>query len=258
VLAIGASAAAAGDKIDTSPERFAAANFDGSANITNPWWTLPAGTNFLYFAEDGGDCVWNLVEVLDMTVDSFEGVYAGTEARVVLDRGWVDEECEFGDDFGAFIAQGPEPEEATYDWYAQDGEQNVWYMGEHTYDGDFGGSFVAGCDGAEAGIVILGSPKKGDTYSQEYYADKAEDWAKVLKFKSDGDGLCMKTKEWTPLERGQVEHKFYCTNDGVTGVLNKIEELHGGKTVVVELVDTNVDAPGHADLPVDPNPTCVL
>ena len=38
----------AGGLVDTGVERFLAADFTTfpSANITNPWWTLPAGRNF--------------------------------------------------------------------------------------------------------------------------------------------------------------------------------------------------------------------
>jgi hypothetical protein len=247
----------AGGLVDTSTERFMAADFTGSEFITNPWWTLTEGRNFLYFAEDGDDCVWNLQEVLGTTDDlggDFEGPYAGTNARIILDRGWVDEDCEYGDDFQTFIASGPDAEEVTYDWYSQDTELNIWYMGEHTFDGDFGGSFVAGCDGAEAGIVLLGNPSKGDFYSQELYEDEAEDWGKVVGFKTVDDRVCMKTKEWTPLESGAIEHKWYCS-DGAVGELTLIEELHG-KTVIVELVDTDVAAPPAVGLPISPIPSC--
>jgi len=243
--------------VDTSTERFVSSNFAGSEFITNPWWTLTEGRNFLYFAEDGDDCVWNLVEVLGTTDGvggDFVGDYAGTNARIVLDRGWVDEDCEFGDDFQSFIASNTDAEEVTYDWYAQDTELNIWYMGEDTFDGDSAGSFVAGCDGAEAGIVLLGDPSKGAFYSQEYYKNEAEDWGKVLTFKPIDDRECMKTKEWTPLERGAVEHKWYCS-DGVEGELTMIEEL-SGKTLLVELVDTDVAAPPAIGLPISPIPSC--
>jgi hypothetical protein len=245
----------AGGLVDTSIERFLDADFTGSENITNPWWTLPAGANFLYFAQDGEDCVWDLTEVLNDTTHAFVGDYANTEARTVLDRGWVDQGCLFGLNFQAFMATNPVLEESTYDWYAQDSEKNIWYMGENTFDGvDFAGSFVAGCDGAEAGIVLLGNPSKGDFYRQEFYEGEAEDWGKVLNFKKRNGLVCMKTKEWTPLERGAIEHKWYCS-DGAVGELVLIEELHG-KTVIVELVDRDVAAPPADGLPVNPIPTC--
>ncbi len=249
----------AGGLVDTSLDRFLAADFTNSEVITNPWWTLTAGKNFLYFAQDGDDCVWNLTEVLGSTGPlpiGIAGDYAGVNARIVLDRGWVDEGCGYGMDFQSFIASGPEAEEVTYDWYAQDSELNIWYMGEDTFDGDFSGSFVAGCDGAEAGIVLLGSPSKGDFYSQEFYEDEAEDWGKVLNFKKMDGMVCMTTKEWTPLERGSIEHKHYCS-DGLAGELVRIEELHG-KTVTVELIDRDVVAPPANGLPISPIPSCPL
>jgi hypothetical protein len=248
----------AGGLVDTSVDRFLAADFTNSEAITNPWWTLPAGSNFLYFAQDGEDCVWNLVEVEKATTSNFEGVYSGTKARIVLDRGWVDEGCEYGTAPEAFsdVWKNLDPEEVTYDWYAQDSEKNIWYMGEHTFDGvDFAGSFVAGCDGAEAGIVLLGNPSKGDFYQQEFYEDEAEDWGKVVNFVPTDGPVCMKTKEWTPLEPGAVEHKWYCS-DGMVGELSLIEELKG-KTVIVELVDRNINkTPPTRRLPVSPIPNC--
>ena len=85
---------------------------------------------------------------------------------------------------------------------------------------------------------MLGEPFKGAFYSQEYYEDEAEDMGKVVNFvpvSSDDFGDyedCLKTKEWSPLEPGNVEHKYYCMPDG----LILIEELHG-KTKWVELIE---------------------
>jgi len=248
----------AGGLVDTSVARFKDSVFTNSQNITNPWWTLTASSNFLYFAHDGDDCVWNLTQVLGTTDDAggdFEGDYTGTNARIVLDRGWVDEGCGFGLDFQAFIATNPVLEESTYDFYAQDNEKNIWYMGENTYDGDYGGSFTAGCDGAEAGIVVLGNPFKGAFYKQEFYAGEAEDRAKVLNLWKRNGSKYMKTKEWSPLELGANEHKFYRSVGGV-GTLFHIEELKG-KTVIVDLVDTDIsNPPSAAGLPVSPIPMC--
>ena len=244
----------AGGLVDTSADRFAAADFTNSASITNPWWTLTAGDNYLYYTEADSECAWNLVEVLHDTTTNFQGIYAGTEARIILDREWVDEDCiyvNFSD-----VWNNLDPDETTYDWYAQDTEQNIWYMGEDTLDGEGSseGSFVAGCDGAEAGIVLLGSPGKGDAYQQEFYEDEAEDWGKVLNFKELGAITCMKTKEWTPLDPGHVEHKSYCS-DGVTGELTRIHELKG-KTVVVDLIARNVASPPPPAAPPSAQPNC--
>jgi hypothetical protein len=71
--------AIAGGLVESDLDTFLEATFDGtSADITNPWWTLPGGSNFLYFAEEDDECAWNLVEVLALTTDAFGGDYAGT------------------------------------------------------------------------------------------------------------------------------------------------------------------------------------
>ncbi len=244
----------AGGRVDTSLDAFLAADFTDSENITNTWWTLPAASNSLYFAEGVDGCEWNLVEVLDSTTDGFFGPYAGTEARIILDRAWDDEECEY-DNFDDVVAN-IDLAETTYDWYSQDSTGNIWYMGEDTLDGegDNEGSFAAGCDGAEPGIVVLGMPAKGQSYQQELYEDEAEDQGKVLNF-VNMDGLtCMKTKEWTPLEPGHVEHKFYCS-DGDIGMLSLIEELKG-KTKFVELIDVDIAAPAPPAGPPFAEPAC--
>ncbi len=148
--------------------------------------------------------------------------------------------------------------EITLDWYAQDDFDNIWYLGEHTvsfdteeeecedwtesddvwgFEGCLDGSFESGVDGAKAGIVMLGNPSKGDFYQQEHDEDNAEDWGKVLNFVPvDESDDCLKTKEWTPLERGEIEHKYYCPD---VGALLLIEEVSGGPTVVVDLIDVS-------------------
>jgi hypothetical protein len=62
--------------------------------------------------------------------------------------------------------------------------------------------------------------------------------AKVLRLNArvsvpDGDFEdCLETKEWSPLEPGAIEHKFYARGVGLV----LVEELKG-KTVRMELVD---------------------
>ena len=60
------------------------------------------------------------------------------------------------------------PIEDTLDWFAQDADGNVWYLGENTAefeDGELtsrGGSFEAGVDGALPGIIMPVVPGAGD------------------------------------------------------------------------------------------------
>ena len=233
---------------------FGDADFTNSLVVNNQYWPLAPGAVFTYYAETDDGCEWNRV-----TVTAGVKVVAGVPSIVVLDEEWFDESDEDIDydctsrldDYPADFPYG-DLTESTFDWYAQDELQNIWYMGEDTssYDYDEGecenevgdvckdGSFEAGVGEAEAGIVMLGSPSKGDFYQQEYDPDNAEDMAKVLNFVKGDDGKCLKTKEWTPLERGAIEHKYYCPDDDIGfSVLYLIEEVSGGPKVWVELVD---------------------
>lgn len=202
------------------------ANFvDGDSNplpIDNPFFPLVPGTTFIYEAETEDGLEHNEVYVTHDTKEIL-----GVICTVVSDKEWVDDVLV----------------EETLDWFAQDYLGNVWYFGEDTKSYEDGmvsteGSWEAGVDGAKAGIVMLADPVPGASYRQEYYEDEAEDMAKVLRLNANvsveyGDFEdCLKTKEWSPLERGTVEHKFYA--EGVGLVL--VEELQGGK-VRVELID---------------------
>ena len=119
-----------------------------------------------------------------------------------------------------------QPVEETADWYAQDRDGNVWYLGEDTSairDGkpSPAGSWEAGVDGALPGIIMKAAPRVGDAYRQEYYRGEAEDMGKVVRagaaetvpFRSF-DGLLV-TQDWTPLEPEVVEEKYYAKGVGL-------------------------------------------
>lgn len=214
---------------------FDAANFaDGGGNpfpIDNKYWPLVPGTTFVYEAKGKGV---EEEERNEVSVTYETRVVAGVKCVVVRDIAWE----------GDLIV------ESTADWYAQDKDGNVWYMGEdsesYEYDDEGNlietsteGSWEAGVDGAEAGILMLAKPRKGTSYRQEYYEGEAEDMAKVLKVKTKvtiGLGKlknCLKTKEWTPLEKGVVEHKYYAPGVGLV----LVKELKGKKTEeLVEII----------------------
>ena len=117
--------------------------------------------------------------------------------------------------------------EVTDDWYAQDSEGNVWYLGEDTAEYENGkivsreGSFEAGVDGAQPGIAVPADPEVGLAYRQEYYAGEAEDKAKVLALDAQAsvpfgsfEGV-LQTEDTNPLDDPpQVEHKFYARDVG--------------------------------------------
>lgn len=128
--------------------------------------------------------------------------------------------------------------EEAWDWYAQDNEGTVWYFGEavdnYNDNGtlkDHAGSWEAGIDGAQPGIIMPANPQTGFKYREEYYFNHAEDEAEII-----GTGLtetiplgtynnCIKTKNWTALEPDQLEQKIYAPGIGLIKEINVKEKF---------------------------------
>jgi hypothetical protein len=173
-----------------------------TTEITNPYWPMTPGSHWVYRETDKDEVLKVVVTVTDQT----KRIANGVEARVVHD----------------VVSQDGEPAEVTDDWYAQDSDGNVWYLGEDTAEYEDGkvvsreGSFEAGVDGAQAGIIMPANPEPGLAYRQEYYPGQAEDRGRVLGLNGKAtvpfgnfDGL-LQTEDTNPLsEPPQVEHKFY-------------------------------------------------
>jgi hypothetical protein len=182
--------------------------------IDNEFFPLEPGTTFIYKGESEGVPTREEVAV---TRDTKE--ILGVTCTVVHVRSYAE---------GVLI-------EDTFDWYAQDKDGNVWYFGEDTKELDENGNVIstegsweAGVNGAEPGIIMEANPKKSDKYQQEFAPDVAEDMAQVIGFEDD---VCVAhgcfdnvlvTKEWTPLEKGMVENKYYAKGVGfIFGVMVK-------------------------------------
>ena len=122
--------------------------------------------------------------------------------------------------------------EKTSDYYAQDNQGNVWYYGEDSFELVKGkwvrsnGSWLAGVDGAQPGIIMEAHPKVGDVYRQEYSPGHAEDMAEVLSTNASVSvpygsfDHALQTKEWTPLEPGVVDNKYYAAGIGEVEAVN--------------------------------------
>jgi hypothetical protein len=136
--------------------------------------------------------------------------------------------------------------EDTYDWYAQDADGNVWYLGEDSTSFECGkpasteGSWEYGVDGALPGIVMPAEPEAGFAYRQEYYEGQAEDLGRIEEVGvartiglGDYDDVVV-TTDWNPLEPDVVEQKWYAHDVGLI-----YEEHVTGGDETAELVQLN-------------------
>jgi hypothetical protein len=187
------------------PVTLDAANF--TTRIDNPYWPMTPGSRWVYRETQGRPPRDRVVT----TVTNRTKVVAGVTARVVHD----------------VATRGGRKIEDTSDWFAQDRAGNVWYLGEATRGyrngrlRSSGGSWEAGVDGAQAGVVVPAHPQPGLEYRQEYRKGRAEDAARVLDLDAQVDvpaghfGGVLLTKEFTPIEPRALELKFYAKGVGL-------------------------------------------
>jgi hypothetical protein len=186
--------------------------------IDHPYWPMTPGSAWAYSETDAdGNELQVEVTVTDETKDIL-----GISATVVHD----------------VVSMDGEVLEDTLDWYAQDSAGNLWYLGEDTKEYENGevastsGSWEAGVDGAQPGIILPADPQVGMTYRQEYYAGEAEDEGAVLSLDESVEvpfGAfegCLQTEDTTALEPDVVEHKYYA--EGVGPVLTI--QVSGGES----------------------------
>jgi hypothetical protein len=189
-----------GEKVELDPADF-------TTQIDNPYWPMAPGSRWVYRETDSEGTRQRVVVTVTRKTKMIAN---GIEARVVRD----------------VVTEGGAPVEVTDDWYAQDGDGNIWYLGEDTTEYENGkpkttaGSFEAGVDGAEAGIIMPADPAPGTTYRQEYYAGEAEDTGEII---SGGEQAevpfghfedVLMTKDLNPLEPKILEFKFYARDVG--------------------------------------------
>ena len=104
---------------------------------------------------------------------------------------------------------------------------DVYYFGEDvdTYENGkvtgHGGSWLAGVNGAKAGLMMPGKPAVGQRFYQEQAVAVAMDRCEIVSMSESATTLagkfvnCMKVAESTPLEAGKPEHKLYAPGVGL-------------------------------------------
>ena len=214
VVAAGAGIAAAkgpgGDHGDALPRGSDPVTLDPAeftTDIDNPYWPMKPGTRWTYLEidEEGSE-----LEVVVTVSSETKEIANGVTARVVRDT----------------VSADGELVEDTFDWYAQDAEGNVWYLGEDTAEFEGNevvtreGSFEAGVDGALPGVIMPADPTDGMQYRQEYYAGEAEDNGEILSTEEQAEVAfghfddVLLTKDTVTIEPDVLEYKLYAPEVG--------------------------------------------
>jgi hypothetical protein len=193
--------------------------------IDNPYFPLPVGRKLVYTGIKDGQSQADTVTVTDQTK-----VILGITTRVVSDVATHN---------GTLL-------EKTFDFYAQDDQGNVWYLGEDTTaflpngKTDTSGSFEAGVGGAQPGIIMEANPQIPDAYRQECFAGEAEDTAWVvgtegsLKVPYGNVRNVLTTLEATRIEPGAYDQKVYGPGIGIVS-----EQSLTGPNEFAELVSVS-------------------
>ena len=178
-----------------------------TTEIDNRYWPMAPGTQWTYreIDEEGKE-----VQVVVTVTSETKKIANGVTARIVRDTVTED---------GQLI-------EDTVDWYAQDAEGNIWYLGEDTAEFEDGelttraGSFEAGVDGALPGIVMPADPVDGMQYRQEYYKGEAEDNGEIVSTEEVAEVPAgsykdvLLTKDTITIEPDVLEFKLYAPEVG--------------------------------------------
>ncbi|MCZ6659061.1 MAG: hypothetical protein O7C67_17370 [Gammaproteobacteria bacterium] len=223
-------------------EEFAANFIDplliGNGIAPNPYFPLVQGNRWTYegtFIDDDGE---EVTETIVVTVTDATKLIDGITCLVVNDVAVED---------GEVI-------ENTDDWFAQDLEGNVWYCGEiaenfETFEGDepeepelvdIEGSWKSGREGSKAGMLIPFEPEPGDVIRQELAYGDAEDAVEIVSVTASESApggscteTCLHTIDFTPLEPGVTEDKYYVPG---IGLIVEVDAETGDRVELLEFV----------------------
>lgn len=192
--------------------------------IDNPYYPLPVGRTLVYRGVRDGQTQTDRVHVTSGT-KVLEGITATAVSDVARHNGKLLEK--------------------TTDWFAQDKQGNVWYLGEDTAaylpNGqiDRSGSWQAGVRDGEPGIIMLAHPQIPDAYRQEFLRGQAEDTAWIV---NKGGSVrvpfgvvhhILTSLEFTRLEPGVIDQKIYAPGIGIVRELSQKGPLEVARLVSV-------------------------
>lgn len=188
---------------------------DLTPNGRNLYFSLIPGTRLKLEGDDDGEFVEVEITVLDkihVIPINYNGAPMLVRARVVREREWID---------GELV-------EVSRNFFARDkNTNNIYYLGENVdfyEDGEIvghDGSWLAGINGAQPGLVMPSLFLHGARYYQEIAPGVALDRAKNVQSGFEFEcpagefSNCIRISETTPLEPGSISVKVYAPGVGI-------------------------------------------
>jgi len=195
-----------------------------SPDVTNPYYPLVPGRTLVYEKVDRDG-----VERTEVTTLADVVEIADVRCRPVRD----------------VVRENGQIVEDTTDWFSQDAAGNAWYFGEIALNYEDGfldnidGSWRFGKDGAQPGIIMKANPRRNDAYRQEYLINEAEDVARVVALgevvmvRAGRFENCVKTEDFSALEPGSREWKFYATG---IGLVLEVNPRTGSRNELIQII----------------------
>jgi hypothetical protein len=195
---------------------------DFTTKVDNPYFPLAKGTRWSYRGEDKE----GTKTTADVTATGQTKKIAGITATALRDRNTED---------GQLV-------EVATEWYAQDKDGNVWYLGEDVKEYENGkfkeaGSSLVGDGPLQPGVTMMGKPIPGSCFRLSYEKGESEDRLAVLSVNAKVSGPAgsytkvVQLKQTTPLEPEAIEHRYYAPGVGLVQV-----RVQSGERERVELV----------------------
>lgn len=202
------------------PERalldFDPGKFTNPTTITNEFWPLKPGTQFVYegFTMEEGVRTPHRIEI---TVTDLTKIIGGVRALVIHELDYVEDAIE----------------EAELAFRAQDDEGNIWHLGEYTeiyseIDYVGGRIWMEGFpEGARAGIMFPAQPQAGGPSMSQGFAPAPYNWSdrgRVTKTNEQTEVAAgsydsvVVIEEFNDEEPGAVQLKYYAQGVGVVRI----------------------------------------
>jgi hypothetical protein len=189
-----------------------------TTNITNQFFPLPVGQQWVYFGREEGDPIGLRITVLNET-ETFKFGRTTVTTLVVEELEWIDANRNH------VVDPGEELLEVSRNFYAQTEEGTVCYFGETVDIYENGeivsheGEWRADAKRNSPGIFMPANPQEGMTFQQENAPNVAMDEATIIKVGKD----TITVRDFNPLDESS-DTKVYQAGIGLIrdGPLNLV------------------------------------